>query len=442
MSRLAIACDGLSKRYSMNSSGRTNGPVATLARILGRRRAAAPEAADFWALKDLSFTVDHGEVVGIIGRNGAGKSTLLRILSKVTKPTQGEARVWGRVGSLLEVGTGFHPELSGRENVFLNGTILGLSRDEIRRRFDEIVAFAEVERFIDMPVKHYSSGMSMRLAFAVAAHLNPDILMLDEVLTVGDAAFQKKCLRRMEGGTLQGRTVLFVSHALPSVVSFCSRCLWLDAGRLVADGTPKEVTTRYLEAVARQDAGSASANTSSVRPLTSEASLVGCAPEIADAIRRGERFGDGAARISAVRVNVHEPQGKDAALIQTGDDVCFEVDISAVSEVVDGRVAIIVFDLQGNRLIDANTEMKGDLIQMRSGDRILVRFVLQNLLLKPDTYRVAAGIARRGIVNYDGNPTAAMFTVHMNPELMEGFQIYPAVYQCRFTHSIQVTQGG
>ncbi len=438
---IAIHCEGLSKRYSMNPHADIQTPLAAARSALGRmlgRPIAVPESPGFWALDDLSFSVNHGEVVGIIGRNGAGKSTLLRILSKITKPTRGQARIWGRVGSLLEVGTGFNQELSGRENVFLNGTILGMSRAEIRKRFDEIVAFAEVEPFIDMAVKRYSSGMQVRLAFAVAAHLNPDILILDEVLTVGDAGFQKKCLQRMESDTMQGRTVLFVSHSLPSVISFCSRCLWLEGGRLVADGPPKEVTTRYLEAIARKETSTSKSNVGHAPPVTSEAALVGCAPEIADAIRRGERFGDGTAQISGVCVLVHEPQNKDATFIQTGDNIAIEVGLLSVGNVVDARVAITLFDLSGTRLIDASTEMKGQVLQMLPGDRANVRFVLQNVLLKPGDYRISVEIARRGIVSYDGIPSAATFTMHMNPELMEGFQIYPAVYQCRFFHETRL----
>ena len=191
----------------------------------------------FWALKDISFEVKDGEVLGIIGRNGAGKSTLLKILSRITKPTTGSADVYGRVGSLLEVGTGFHPELTGRENIFLNGAILGMTRREIQRRFDEIVAFAEVEQFLDTPVKRYSSGMYMRLAFAVAAHLEPEILVVDEVLAVGDAAFQKKCLGKMSDVAHSGRTVLFVSHNLAAVERICDTAVFLQNGRIAATGT-------------------------------------------------------------------------------------------------------------------------------------------------------------------------------------------------------------
>jgi lipopolysaccharide transport system ATP-binding protein len=200
---------------------------------------------DFWALNDVSFEVQPGEVVGIIGRNGAGKSTLLKILSRITQPTAGRITLNGRVASLLEVGTGFHPELTGRENIYLNGAVLGMTKVEIKSKFDEIVAFAEVERFLDTPVKRYSSGMQVRLAFAVAAHLEPEILIVDEVLAVGDADFQRKCLGKMQSDVTSGRTVLFVSHQLTHIRTLCTRCLLLEKGQLVHQGSPSEVLTRY-----------------------------------------------------------------------------------------------------------------------------------------------------------------------------------------------------
>jgi lipopolysaccharide transport system ATP-binding protein len=204
------------------------------------------ELGYIWAIKDVSFEVKRGEVVGIIGGNGAGKSTLLRILSRITEPTEGYAEIRGRVGSLLEVGTGFHPELTGRENIYLNGAILGMKKAEIDRRFDEIVAFAEIEKFLDTPVKHYSSGMYMRLAFAVAAHLEPEILLVDEVLAVGDAAFQKKCLGKMGDVAKEGRTVLFVSHNMGAIASLCDRSLFLREGFLIKEGPAEEVISAYL----------------------------------------------------------------------------------------------------------------------------------------------------------------------------------------------------
>src|SRR3989440_115995 len=211
-----------------------------------RNGGAGSRAETFWALKDVCFDVQPGEAVGIIGRTGAGRSTLLKILSRITKPTNGQARLRGRVGSLLEVGTGFHPELTGRENTYLNGAIFGMTRREIDRKFDEIVAFAEVERFVDTPVKHYSSGMYLRLAFAVAAHLEPEILLVDEVLAVGDIAFQRKCLGKMGDVARQGRTILFVSHNMAAVESLCSTAYLLENGQLAESGTTKTVVDVYL----------------------------------------------------------------------------------------------------------------------------------------------------------------------------------------------------
>jgi lipopolysaccharide transport system ATP-binding protein len=209
-----------------------------------------------WALKDISFDVKEGEVVGLIGRNGAGKSTLLKILARITRPTEGHAEIRGRVGSLLEVGTGFHPELTGRENVYMSGSILGMRKAEIDRKFDEIVAFSEVERFLDTPLKHYSSGMQMRLAFAVAAHLDPEILFVDEVLAVGDAGFQKKCLGKMSEVASEGRTIIFVSHNMIAMRALCTRALWISEGRILEEGQPDQVISHYLprEAVTNHEA--------------------------------------------------------------------------------------------------------------------------------------------------------------------------------------------
>jgi lipopolysaccharide transport system ATP-binding protein len=203
---------------------------------------------EFWALKDISFEIKQGDRVGIVGRNGAGKSTLLKVLSRITEPTNGRIKIRGRIASLLEVGTGFHPELTGRENTYLNGAILGMSKVEIHNRFDEIVEFAGVEKFLDTPVKHYSSGMYVRLAFAVAAHLEPEILIVDEVLAVGDAQFQKKCLGKMQEAASEGRTVIFVSHNMPSIKSFCNMGMMLDGGKVVTVGTAKETIEKYLNA--------------------------------------------------------------------------------------------------------------------------------------------------------------------------------------------------
>ena len=247
-----IEVSGLSKCYRLGRAVRHDTLRDRLAhglRDLFSRHThadAAPSTDEFWALRDVGFGVARGEVVGIIGRNGAGKSTLLKILSRITEPTAGRIALRGRVASLLEVGTGFHPELTGRENIFLNGSILGMSRAEIRCKFDEIVAFAEVDRFLDTPVKHYSSGMYVRLAFAVAAHLDPEILIIDEVLAVGDIEFQKKCLGKMEQVAGGGRTIFFVSHNMAAVQRLCTRCIYLKQGAVAADGPVASVIDSYL----------------------------------------------------------------------------------------------------------------------------------------------------------------------------------------------------
>lgn len=253
MSDVVIQVENLGKQYFIGGQQKGyrtiresigDAVMAPFRRLRAGRGDAATES--FWALKDVSFEVKRGEVLGVIGRNGAGKSTLLKVLSRITEPTQGIVRVKGRVGSLLEVGTGFHPELTGRENIYLNGTILGMRRNEITRKFDEIVAFAEVDQFIDTPVKRYSSGMYMRLAFSVAAHLEPEILLVDEVLAVGDAQFQKKCLGKMNDVASEGRTLLFVSHNMAAMQNLCKGVLWLDKGSVVESGETDTVIVNYL----------------------------------------------------------------------------------------------------------------------------------------------------------------------------------------------------
>jgi lipopolysaccharide transport system ATP-binding protein len=258
MSDIAIRVENLSRKYHIGKLEKyqtlrdtlTDAFIAPFRRagklLRGQATGAAELEETIWALKDVSFEVKCGEIVGIIGRNGAGKSTLLKILSRITEPTGGFVDIYGRVGSLLEVGTGFHQELTGRENIYLNGAILGMKRAEIASKFDEIVAFAEVEKFIDTPVKHYSSGMYLRLAFAVAAHLEPEILLVDEVLAVGDASFQRKCLEKMEDVGQEGRTVLFVSHNMPAITRLCERTILLDEGYVLKDGPSHEVVSLYL----------------------------------------------------------------------------------------------------------------------------------------------------------------------------------------------------
>jgi lipopolysaccharide transport system ATP-binding protein len=265
MSDIAVSVEKLGKKYLLTHQAKRGGirrytalrdvltesvtsGLRTLWRANGQKKQAASGSEEFWALKDVSFEIKRGESVGIIGRNGAGKSTLLKLLSRITEPTKGRIELEGRVSSLLEVGTGFHPELTGRENIYLNGTILGMKRAEIKKKFDQIVAFAEVEKFLDTPVKHFSSGMYVRLAFAVAAHLEAEILIVDEVLAVGDAEFQRKCLGKMNEVSQDGRTVLFVSHNMQAMESLTSRCIFLSKGQLSYDGPTKEAVSRYLRA--------------------------------------------------------------------------------------------------------------------------------------------------------------------------------------------------
>jgi lipopolysaccharide transport system ATP-binding protein len=296
MNARAISVEGLGKRYRLGTRARYRTLRDSVVDVFRRKR---DSAETFWALKDVSFEISQGNVVGIIGRNGAGKSTLLKILSNITDPTEGEVRIWGRLGSLLEVGTGFHPELTGRENIYLNGAILGMPKVYIERRFDEIVAFAEVEKFLDTPAKHYSSGMYMRLAFSVAAHLEPDILVVDEVLAVGDANFQKKCLGKMEAVGREGRTVLFVSHSMPTVLRLCRKAMLLEHGKQVCAGTPHEVVSAYLMA------GTG---------VTGERSW--------DDSKRGP--GDEVARLQAVRVR--DAEGRVVDSIDIRQPVTIEVD--------------------------------------------------------------------------------------------------------------------
>ena len=280
---------------------------------------------EFWALQDVSFEVWPGEVVGIVGGNGAGKSTLLKVLSRITEPTRGKICLRGRVASLLEVGTGFHPELSGRENVFLNGAILGMSQSEVRKKFDEIVEFAEVERFLDTPVKRYSSGMYVRLAFAVAAHLDPEILVVDEVLAVGDAKFQKKCLGKMQDvSRQQGRTVLFVSHNMAAVKSLCTRAICLERGKIVADDKPEPVLQRYYH--------SGETNV-----------LDGNIPEA-----RARQMGTG--EVQFTRVKLLDEHREPVSVIQTGNELQFVIGFSVRKPVEPFFLELGVTDYEGRQL--------------------------------------------------------------------------------------------
>jgi len=370
----AIRVEGLGKRYRIPRAQKRpdtlRDAIAASARNalgamgqVGRRRADR-DADDetFWALQDVSFELDRGEVLGVIGANGAGKSTLLKLLSRITEPTTGRGEIRGRVGSLLEVGTGFHSELTGRENTYLSGAILGMRRDEIGRKFDEIVEFAEVGRFVDTPVKHYSSGMYLRLAFAVAAHLEPEILIVDEVLAVGDAAFQQKCLGKMGTVARDGRTVLFVSHNMNAIRSLCTRCLTLHKGRIHDNGDPVEVISRYLSA-ARQHSG----------------------PDQWIDLAESHREGTGEVRFIAAKYRGPD-QGLGAHLLPDGPAEFLCLVESDVSRTV-GSIAVSISSVEGDRLVNMDSVLQGKSVELEPG-RNVVRIATESLHLHPGLYQV------------------------------------------------------
>ena len=322
----------------------------------------------FWALKDVSFEVKPGEVVGIIGRNGAGKSTLLKILSRITEPTEGYADIHGRIASLLEVGTGFHPELTGRENTYLNGSILGMKRAEINRKFDEIVAFAEIDKFIDTPVKHYSSGMYVRLAFAVAAHLDPEILLVDEVLAVGDARFQKKCLGKMGDVAREGRTILFVSHNMVAIQNLCPRSLLLDEGLVVAAGNTSEVLADYHERVEERSGVSLS--------------------------DRADRLGSGEIRCTGVAYL--DADKREVPFLYSGQPGYIQLNYEAHNlELKNLNVGVGLDTIEGTRLLTLYSEFSGQSfnIERRSGSFLCA--LTEGLRLRPDFYLISTFIGSR-----------------------------------------------
>jgi ABC-2 type transport system ATP-binding protein/lipopolysaccharide transport system ATP-binding protein len=322
MGRNAIEVEGLGKRYLLGEDhGRAQNLRETLLTGLQNMGRSRPARSELWSLRDVSLEVPQGAALGVIGRNGAGKSTLLKILTRITEPTEGLVRTRGRVGSLLEVGTGFHPELTGRENVYLNGAILGMRRQAIDRTFDEIVEFAGVERFLDTPVKRYSSGMYLRLAFSVAAHLDADILLVDEILAVGDAEFQRKCLGRMASVEREGRTVVFVSHNLDAIVRLCPMCVWLEKGSVAAVGPAAEVVDTYLSAgVQRLD-----------RQTFEEP------PDVPVAVRS---------------VGVLNPSGEGTSVLRRDEPFTVEVEFVVNRPVPDLNIAISVQSLRGLRVLD------------------------------------------------------------------------------------------
>ena len=413
MSTAVIQGEGLGKRYRRGLTVDAGLRHAMERFVRSPLSAFREKAESFWALKDVSLEVKEGEVLGLIGRNGAGKTTLLKILSRITKPTTGWAEIRGRVGSLLEVGTGFHPELTGRENTFLSGAILGMKKQEIERKFDEIVAFAELEKFIDTPVKHYSSGMYVRLAFAVAAHLEPEILLVDEVLAVGDITFQKKCLGKMGDVARAGRTVVLVSHNMAAINALSSRVVMLKDGGIVFDGAAAEATARYYaESLEVAEGGS---------------SLLDRARE-----------GNGKARFSAICIQPLGSGGGRLEVAYPGCDLAIELEIECRSEVTNANAAVIFYDMNGYRVIDTNTGQKNEYVSMTAGQTARARFLLHDVLLRPGKYFVALWIGRHMMETIDLVEQASTLDV-MEGEETGGHSItYPGVYLCRFEQTVNV----
>lgn len=389
MSDTVIKVENLSKKYLISHQQNSGGyltlrdqiteGVKSLGRNFARvgQKSDIPSKEEFWALKDVSFEVKQGDRLGIIGRNGAGKSTLLKILSRITEPTEGQIAIRGRVASLLEVGTGFHPELTGRENIFLNGAILGMSRIEIKQKFDEIVAFAEIEKFLDTPVKRYSSGMYVRLAFAVAAHLEPEILIVDEVLAVGDTQFQKKCLAKMDDVAKAGRTILFVSHNIGVMQTLCNRGLLLHKGMVITEGEETSAVITYLKMIE---------NTAS-EELSS----------------RVDRFGRGRVRITKIQVTADNSPSE--TMLASGRPARF---IFYTDKVLSGMsCSFTVYDQLGQPVtyFDSSQPSQEDLVN----SEYVTRFVceIDELLLIPGRYRINATLMCNG--EYEDDVKAAYF---------------------------------
>jgi ABC-type polysaccharide/polyol phosphate transport system ATPase subunit len=403
----AIRIERVSKEYRLGGATEkyrtlretVSRAVRAFAHGLRPQTRTAPESGErIWALRDVSFAVARGHAVGIIGRNGAGKSTLLKILSRVTEPTTGHVAIRGRVGSLLEVGTGFHNELTGRENIYLSGAILGMRRTEIVHRFDEIVAFAEIGAFLDTPVKRYSSGMYLRLAFSVAAHLEPEILLVDEVLAVGDAAFQKKCLGRMSEVTGHGRTVLFISHNMDAVQRLCSECVLLEQGRVAAYGPTPSVVAQYLSDMNEHSA-----------------------PDAWITLSGQPRSGTGEARFVAAKYTSSNEAVASRAYPEGPLELTLMIDSDTSRSV--GSLAVCVETLKGTRLIDADILARGIGLRLQPG-RNLVRVRITKLHLNPGTYVFGFWLGPAAGSGFDYIPSAFQVEVVTNESL--GYGVTPA----------------
>ncbi len=399
MSNIAIHVENLSKKYYIGGKHKTytrlgdqlvDATLAPFRRIKNLVKGNTASASDldqaFWALRDVSFEIKHGEIVGIIGHNGAGKSTLLKILSRITEPTAGYADIYGRIGSLLEVGTGFHPELTGRENVYLNGSILGMRRTEIDRKFDEIIDFAEIEQFIDTPVKHYSSGMYVRLAFSVAAHLEPEILLIDEVLAVGDVAFQKKSLGKMENVSQEGRAVIFVSHNMNALQRLCPCSILLSHGQLVTQDNTSKVIEQYLSANSSETGG----------------------PNQWIDLSNYRHDGTGKVKLESVFYKSDDLSLKYYPYTDGPLDIA--ITLTAKSNCSVGSIAFIIFDRYGTKLINADTLSFGQSIDLQAGQNKL-NLRIEQLHLNPGMYTIGLWVADPPGEIHDYIPSAALLEV-------------------------------
>jgi lipopolysaccharide transport system ATP-binding protein len=398
MSNIAIRCDRLAKQYRIGEresykalreviTDAIASPFRRLRSALsGNSKNGHQEESMIWAMEEVSFEIQRGEAVGIIGRNGAGKSTLLKILSRITEPTRGRAEIWGRVGSLLEIGTGFHPELSGRDNIYLNGAILGMKKAEIARKFDEIVAFSEIEKFIDTPVKRYSSGMYVRLAFAVAAHMETEILIVDEVLAVGDTQFQKKCLGKMGDAARHGRTVLMVSHNMAAIHALCSRAILLEQGRSVQDGNPLEVTRLYLDGFEKQSNSGVIDLRSPSIPRSGKTSI-----------------------FSALRLK--NGAGAPTTAYLSGDDMVLEFDLDPPFPVPDPVLFVGIDDNLGRRIFTVSSQYSQS--EFLALDRPQTAIcTIPDLCLLPGRYSMSICVGTAYDWSLDLIHTVACFDVH------------------------------